>query len=122
MKPELSPEYLSYLASAEWDAFKQVAKEDRDWCCERCGMFTLRLDVHHLHYFSFGHETLDDVQVLCRSCHDEADRERREEVADARHERAFETYCEKKYGYVDDMHREEFEEWLERKQECDDYY
>src|SRR5262249_45238559 len=27
------------------------------------------LQLHHLHYDTLGHETLDDVQLLCDRCH-----------------------------------------------------
>lgn len=45
--------------------------------CERCGMFVPILpvafaDVHHLTYERIGAELMEDLQVLCRSCHGEA--------------------------------------------------
>jgi 5-methylcytosine-specific restriction endonuclease McrA len=31
---------------------------------------TTSLDVHHRTYERFGHEDVDDLTVLCRTCHD----------------------------------------------------
>jgi len=58
-----------------------------EWQCMRNYMFTLRgyrcewcdapaTDVHHRTYERLGHELPIDLQVLCRECHREADRER----------------------------------------------
>jgi hypothetical protein len=33
-------------------------------------MFLAPLDLHHKHYRTLGEEGLDDVELLCRACHD----------------------------------------------------
>jgi hypothetical protein len=85
-----------------------------DWKCEGCGCIG-NLDAHHLHYDTLGFEELCDLQALCRSCHQKADRQRAETT---RYNNAMETYMQKKYGdyWPDDAH-EEFDEWLERKED-----
>jgi 5-methylcytosine-specific restriction endonuclease McrA len=45
------------------------------WRCERCG--APADDVHHRTYRRLGVERLEDVEVLCASCHALADAERR---------------------------------------------
>ena len=51
--------------------------------CERCGLQLppADLQVHHLHYDSLWYESYQDVQLLCRPCHYQADQERAEEQA-----------------------------------------
>jgi hypothetical protein len=39
------------------------------------------LQIHHLHYSTLWYESYQDLQVLCPSCHYEADEERAEEQA-----------------------------------------
>jgi 5-methylcytosine-specific restriction endonuclease McrA len=44
--------------------------------CERCGCEGL-LELHHKHYATLGAESLADVQMLCRACHQsETERQR----------------------------------------------
>ena len=67
---------------------------------------------------------MSDLEVLCRPCHEAADRKRvvdREAVGRERaYDKARDTYMTKKYGeqhyLTDDPSRdEEFEEWKDRK-------
>lgn len=74
--------YDVYLRSQRWREFRTAMLELADGTCERCGASEhenrlLVLDVHHLHYQTLGCEVPDDVQVLCRPCHELADDERR---------------------------------------------
>jgi hypothetical protein len=66
-----------------------------------------------------GHEGPEDLVVLCRDCHEIADEERKEEQEaewmEERLEKAFHTYCVKKYGYVLEVYRREFDRWYARK-------
>jgi 5-methylcytosine-specific restriction endonuclease McrA len=76
------PAYESYLRTRRWREFRALALERADGTCGRCGVSErthrlLVLDVHHKTYTRLGREELDDVEVLCRSCHQVADRERR---------------------------------------------
>lgn len=71
-------QYLTYLNSPRWRNFRRYAIRKAKGVCERCGGTSPNgaVDVHHLHYENFGRERLNDVIVLCRHCHDEADQER----------------------------------------------
>ena len=76
------PGYETYLRTQRWRDFRALALEDAQGACQRCGMSEranrlLVLDVHHTTYARLGREALDDVEVLCRPCHEDADRERR---------------------------------------------
>jgi hypothetical protein len=42
--------------------------------CENCHDKNASLDLHHLHYRSFGYEVPSDVMRLCRRCHAERHR------------------------------------------------
>lgn len=64
------PAYRDYLESTDWQALREEAIAHADGCCENCGS-QRRLDVHHVHYRTLGDESLADLQVLCRSCHEE---------------------------------------------------
>lgn len=71
-KRPMNGEYEAYIKSKEWKAIRVAAIEQAGNRCSRCGFTpkSLRqLHVHHLTYERFGHETLDDVAVLCRECH-----------------------------------------------------
>ncbi len=58
----------SYYQSARWRALRlQVLERDR-FACTKCGA-TDDLCVHHLSYANKGHEELEELVTLCRSCH-----------------------------------------------------
>jgi 5-methylcytosine-specific restriction endonuclease McrA len=65
-----SGDYQRALASDHWRELRRRVLADRGYACERCGMTLALLDVHHLHYRTLGDEGLDDVELLCRACHD----------------------------------------------------
>lgn len=68
--------YKIYLPSPIW---RQVANEklqQADYKCERCQAEAK--EVHHKHYESLGHESLNDLEALCIQCHILADEERRQ--------------------------------------------
>lgn len=47
------------------------------YCCEVCGLREPRnvsFDCHHVEYWRFGHEDLEDLMLLCRVCHDNVHR------------------------------------------------
>jgi 5-methylcytosine-specific restriction endonuclease McrA len=69
-------EYEHYLASAAWRRVRRLALRRARWRCERCGARG-QLDVHHRTYRRLGVERPEDVEVLCPSCHEQADTERR---------------------------------------------
>ena len=70
--------YREYLLGEHWRSFRSHLLITRRGC-ERCGLsreacrFLYRhdLDVHHLTYQRIGNELPQDVQVLCRFCHEQ---------------------------------------------------
>lgn len=78
--------YERHLRSDAWRALRARALARAGHRCEwvmergprrgrRCGC-EAGLEVHHLHYRTFGREALEDVQVLCPAHHEIADRRR----------------------------------------------
>jgi hypothetical protein len=117
-------EYKAYLLSDKWKRLRDRIIRARGVRCERCGTSPMRgggrLEVHHLTYAHLGNEPPEDLLVVCAGCHKEEDRKRATRTEEARIDRAFSTWCEKRGCDEDDEHeREAFEEWLERKEERD---
>jgi len=123
--------YEKRIGSAQWRNMRRDFGKLRGERCERCGRATKPLFLHHKAYERLGNEGLDDLELLCRPCHDVADRERavRGEVrsakalANGRHHAALNTYAIKKYGEDwrdrddrDDI-EQEFSDWLDRQNE-----
>ena len=111
--------YKQYIKSEEWSNKRRYALYKADYRCQKCGRRATSLEVHHKHYDTLYRERLEDVQVLCVSCHHSAD-------SDREHWTALETWAHKVYGecwYDHDETRiqEEFDEWLEWKEREDDY-
>jgi len=67
--------YNEHLNSDEWRDFKRAIIDERGAECERCGETGL-LHLHHKTYERLGHERASDVELLCPSCHQGADKER----------------------------------------------
>lgn len=61
--------YKIYLNSAQWRIFRWNVRKHFNFTCQRCGSTSL-LDVHHLHYETIGRESIHDVTLLCRTCHE----------------------------------------------------
>jgi len=63
-----APLKRQYLNSIEWEALKLlrliIAKDQ----CECCGA-TSQLELHHITYERLTCEDIDDLRVVCRSCH-----------------------------------------------------
>jgi hypothetical protein len=66
------PRYADYIVSDVWerkrDAVKNAHKALGTLFCVACRT-TERLELHHRTYVRLGHETLDDLCLLCRACH-----------------------------------------------------
>ena len=60
--------YNQHINSAWWRSFRQKALDHHGRKCAKCGGGG-RLVVHHIHYRTFGRESLEDVSVLCEDCH-----------------------------------------------------
>jgi hypothetical protein len=63
------PDHEAFLASPEWKRIRRDALAQAGYRCDRCATSD-RLEVHHLTYERFGgQEQLEDLRVLCRTCH-----------------------------------------------------
>ena len=72
--------YPAYQKSSVWvEKRKQILKR-ANGKCEGCGAIVIddsALDIHHITYERVGgNERMDDLQALCYSCHQKADRKR----------------------------------------------
>lgn len=68
--------YDEYLRTSEWRDVRYFARWRAGTSCQVCDR-TGRLDVHHRTYVRRGVESLSDVIVLCRPCHELFHREGR---------------------------------------------
>lgn len=84
---------FSYLCSQHWIDTREAAKARVGYRCQVCRVFgpnatcgvrlpweeqmmteAPQLDVHHVTYARLGQELPEDLEVLCRSCHDKRHR------------------------------------------------
>ena len=68
-------EYGEYLKSDHWQKVRSDAKLRAGVKCQLCGRHTTatlgkQLEVHHNNYDHFGHESPEDIIVLCNRCHE----------------------------------------------------
>jgi len=67
--------HKNYLQSEHWKRIKQaymISNRPKEcWCCKTKDQ---PLDLHHLHYQNVGNEQLEDLELLCRTCHAEVHR------------------------------------------------
>lgn len=61
-------EYLSYLQSSHWKAFRKKFFESHWRRCIGCHV-TKKLHLHHKTYKNLGQEKDSDVCILCKRCH-----------------------------------------------------
>lgn len=59
---------IDYMNSEEWDNLKELRLVMASYCCEACGN-KYSLHLHHITYRRLTREDLDDVRILCASCH-----------------------------------------------------
>lgn len=71
--------YAEYIRGPEWRNKALILKARAGWQCQECGRASseMTLDVHHLTYERLGHERADDLIVLCRSCHERHERNKK---------------------------------------------
>lgn len=62
--------YKEYLRTPEWLSFRATILKERGSKCELCGDTGTTINVHHRTYRSRGHESAEDVIVLCQPCHE----------------------------------------------------
>lgn len=60
--------YYAYIASEAWKKKRAWAIKEHGGRCAVCGTSN-RLQVHHKHYRTLGHEGKEDLEVLCFGCH-----------------------------------------------------
>jgi hypothetical protein len=72
-----------YMASREWRLKRQQVIDRAGGVCERCLLASIE-NVHHLTYERLGDERLDDLQGLCRPCHEFVSAESHEDPAEWR--------------------------------------
>jgi hypothetical protein len=70
--------YKDYLQSPHWLKVSRDIIEARGRKCENCGEERGEINVHHLNYDHLNGETDEDLQVLCRACHDRVHRRKPE--------------------------------------------
>jgi hypothetical protein len=71
-------EYAQYLASEDWQQRRKDVIANAGHQCERCDLprwvarlvYDQDLHVHHLNYQNRGNEQPEDLEVLCRRCHE----------------------------------------------------
>lgn len=82
-RPSGRVNYADYIRSPEWRVKATIMKARANWQCQNCGRAAsdATLDVHHLTYERLGYERQDDLLVLCRSCHERYEREKRRNAA-----------------------------------------
>lgn len=61
--------YQTYLASREWALKKEAVRKRSGGICERCKNAPHQ-QTHHLTYARIGCELLEDLQGVCRACHE----------------------------------------------------
>lgn len=67
-----SAAYEAYLNSELWQRKRLEAFEYYGRTCTSCGASSGPLDVHHRHYLTLEREGVEDLDVLCRGCHEAA--------------------------------------------------
>lgn len=60
-----------YLKSVHWQDLRYKKLDKAGYQCEKCGAKNVILDTHHKTYKRLGFELMRDLEVLCRSCHNE---------------------------------------------------
>lgn len=61
--------YEKYLQTPEWRIRRNRTLSDAGYTCQRCGV-QRQLQVHHKTYDRLGAELPEDLEVLCRGCHE----------------------------------------------------
>ena len=61
--------YDAYLVSLRWALLRVKALTKVNYKCVACES-TDTLQLHHRHYQTLGEESLDDVVIVCKRCHD----------------------------------------------------
>jgi 5-methylcytosine-specific restriction endonuclease McrA len=73
---EHSKSYRGYLVSDHWQKTRQQKLRSTNGLCELCG--SIASEIHHKNYDCKGSELLEELETLCRSCHEKRHRAVRE--------------------------------------------
>ena len=90
-----------YYKSPEWAAKRNERLKIDNYRCARCG-FTRALEVHHITYTRFGHEdAYRDLVTLCKKCHGEIEKQKKEvnPIARVEHHSAYLAGKIQKHGW-----------------------
>ena len=103
--------YQEYINSPQWRKKRERAFELIGKKCTRCNS-TYNIEVHHISYDNLYEESTYDVEILCKSCHQPADRERELKTG-------FKTWLSHKHGddcahyyYDDEKSWDKFIDWI----------
>lgn len=102
--------YSAYMGSSLWEKIKRPILKRANGQCEKCHAIVINdsnLDVHHKTYERVGgREKPQDLEALCYSCHQKADRKRERIHEEDRLERL---YYAKVRGFAKNAHGELWE-------------
>lgn len=62
--------YNEYLNSPEWGSKKKIVHDKYN---DKCGLCESKmfLQVHHIHYKNVGNENIEDLILVCKTCHEQ---------------------------------------------------
>lgn len=67
-KADFRARYADYLKTPHWLTLRAAKLKKAGFRCQLCNG-RQKLEVHHRTYEALGNESLEDLIVLCRSCH-----------------------------------------------------
>lgn len=74
-------EYYEYLKSRQWQEKRTKRLLLDNFACQKCGEKKTNLQVHHITYENVGNEDIySDLITLCKSCHEEIEKNKKQEV------------------------------------------
>lgn len=91
--------YRAYLKSDHWQQRRRQAHRENHSHCSVCRRNDVPLDVHHLTYKHIGDERHEELNLVCRKCHD-AIHEYQRRNPHLSIKRATKRYRRKLYGYA----------------------
>lgn len=62
--------YAERRSREEWAVLRKQVLRRAGYRCQLCGTSSVQLHVHHNTYANYGKERLEDLIVLCKTCHE----------------------------------------------------